>query len=78
MIKKQSNTNKQASKKNNNDTTLIYLSFTRWTDAWKDIWMYRVSKKMWTFFENAITLLFMEETFINFLCLKQIDTPMHQ
>ena len=29
----------------------------------------RMSKKTWTFSENAITLLFMEETFQNFLQL---------
>ena len=30
---------------------------------------YRVSQKTWTFIGNAITPLFMDETFQNFLCL---------
>ena len=31
------------------------------------IYIYRVSQKTWTFFENAITSSFIEETFPNFL-----------
>ena len=33
-------------------------------------------KKTWTFFENAITPSFIEETFPNFLWLQQVDTPL--
>ena len=31
---------------------------------------YRVSKKKWTFFEIGIILLFVEESFQNFVCLQ--------
>ena len=34
--------------------------------------------KTWTFFENAITPLFTEETFPDFLWEKKVDTPLYQ